>query len=508
MHEAPGRASGGFAVPGVGRVVAVPDDDLLSPPTTDLTSAPDLSSALADATGEGSVDLLVVDAAHLPAVVAAGMEVPEDAADLLAEVEGLVDLTRPEESRSVTRVVGVAAAKDADSLRDRGALVGRAGAGLSRVVVAVEGEDLRPLVEGLVLGGYRSARRTSDGVAPGFEPAASTTVVTGGSALDLDTVATTAVASLLARNLANTPSNVKDPQWMVERAEEVARRRGLDIEVWDEQRLAAEEFGGLLAVGGGSVSPPRLARLTHRPDDAEGEHVVLVGKGITFDTGGIDVKPAAGMVSMRTDMSGSAIVLAVVDAVAALGLPVHLTVLLPLAENAFGEASYRPSDVITPFGGRRTVEVTNTDAEGRIVLADALAYADEHLDPDVLVDVATLTGAARVALARSMAALFSPDDELAGALAEAGASTGEPFWRLPLHEDYREYLRSDVADLDNAPGKVGAVTAALFLQEFVGERRWAHLDIAGPGRSDDDTGLLSVGATGYGARTLLTWLAG
>src|SRR5699024_4266449 len=180
------------------------------------------------------------------------------------------------------------------------------------------------------------------------------------------------------------------PQWMVERAAEVARRRGLEMETWDERRLADEGFGGLLAVGGGSVSPPRLVRLTHRPEGTTGEHVVLVGKGITFDTGGVSVKPAESMVSMRTDMSGSAIVLAVVDAVARLALPIHLTVLLPLAENALGEASYRPSDVITPFGGWRSVEVTNTDAEGRIVLADALAYADDHLDPDLLVDVATL----------------------------------------------------------------------------------------------------------------------
>ena len=494
-------------MPGVGRVEAVPDDDLLSPPTTDLSSALDLSAAIADATGEGGVDLLVVDSAHLAVLAACGIEVPDGAGDLLDETEGLVDLTRPEGSRSVARVAGVAAAADADALRARGALVGREGAGLSRVVVAVEGKDLRPLVEGLVLGGYRSAKRASDGVVAGLEPATATTVVTGEADVDLDTAATTAAASLLARNLANTPSNVKDPQWMVERARAVAARRGLDLEVWDEQRLTAEDFGGLLAVGGGSVSPPRLVRLTHRPVDASGEHIVLVGKGITFDTGGINVKPAAGMVSMRTDMSGSAIVLAVIDAVAALGLPTHLTVLLPLAENAFGEGAYRPSDVITPFGGRRTVEVTNTDAEGRIVLADALAYADEHLEPDVLIDIATLTGAARVALARSMAPVFSTDDDLASDLATAGAATGEPFWRLPLHEEYREYLRSDVADLDNAPGKVGAVTAALFLQEFVGERRWAHLDIAGPGRSDDDTGLLSVGATGYGARTLLTWLA-
>ena len=490
----------------MGRVCRVPDDDLLSPPTTDLTSAPDLTTALAGSTDEGGIDLLVVDTAHLEALPAAGVELPEGAGELLERAEGLVDLTRP--GGPVARVAGVADAVDATALRSHGARIGREGAGLARVVVAIAGDDLRPLVEGLVLGGYRSATRAPEGPVPGLEPAAATTVVTDGTAPDLDATLVVTTASLLARNLANGPSNVKDPQWMVERAAEVARRRGLEMETWDERRLADEGFGGLLAVGGGSVSPPRLVRLTHRPEGTTGEHVVLVGKGITFDTGGVSVKPAESMVSMRTDMSGSAIVLAVVDAVARLALPIHLTVLLPLAENALGEASYRPSDVITPFGGRRSVEVTNTDAEGRIVLADALAYADDHLDPDLLVDVATLTGAARVALARSMAALFSTDDELAGALVTAGTATGEPFWRLPLHEDYREYLRSEVADLDNAPGRVGAVTAALFLQEFVGDRRWAHLDIAGPGRSDDDTGLLSIGATGYGARTLLTWLDG
>ncbi len=486
----------------------MPDDDLLCPPTTDLRSAPDLSAALVDASDEGGIDLLVVDTAHLEALTAAGVNLPEGAATLAADAEGLVELTRPEGARSIARVAAVADTSESAGLRRLGALIGRAGADLDRVVVAIAAPDLHPLAEGLVLGGYRSAVRGPDGPVPGLQPAGATTVVTDGQPLALEHILAVSAASLIARNLANTPSNLKDPQWMVERALEVARRRGLEVSVRDEQRLADEGFGGLLAVGGGSTRPPRLVQLSHRPAGVDGPHVVLVGKGITFDTGGINVKPAAGMVSMRTDMSGSAVVLAVIDALARLELPVHVTVLLPLAENAFGEGSYRPSDVITPFGGRRTVEVTNTDAEGRIVLADALAYADDHLDPDVLIDVATLTGAARVALARSMAALFTPDDKLAEQLIAAGSSEGEPLWRLPLHEEYREYLRSDVADLDNAPGKVGAVTAALFLQEFVGQRRWAHLDIAGPGRSDDDTGLLSIGATGYGARTLLAWLEG
>lgn len=486
----------------------VSDESVLSPPTTDLTTAPDLTSALR--AGEGGTDLLVVDAAHLAALTAAGVRVPDDAAQLLADADGFVDLAHGStvHGRTIARIAGVATSSDASGLRRLGASVGRAGEGLDRVVVAVDAPEgvLPALAEGLLLGGYRSVLRGPEGPLPGLVPAASTTIVTD-SRMDTRRASAHVTAGLVARNLANTPSNLKDPQWMVERAREVADRRGLDLQVWDEEALAAEGFGGLLAVGGGSVSPPRMVRLTHRPD-AEGDHVVLVGKGITFDTGGINLKPAEGMLSMRTDMSGSAVVLSVIDAVARIGLPVHLTVLLPLAENAFGEASYRPSDVIRPYGGRRTVEVTNTDAEGRIVLADGLAWADEHLDPDVLVDVATLTGAARVALDRSMAALFSTDDELAADLTHAGEAVGEPLWRLPLREEYREMLDSGVADIQNAPGGAGAITAALFLSEFVGDRRWAHLDIAGPGRSDDDTDLLSVGATGYGARTLLAWLEG
>ncbi len=482
------------------------DATLLTPPTTDLTTATDLASALTGA-GDQRADLLVVDAAHLPVLADLGFELPRGAVDLL-EGESLVDLAR--DTPRAARVLGVADAEDPAALRRVGAAVGRAGSDAARVVVALTAPEggLRPLVEGLVLGGHQPARRGSDGPVAGATPATATVLVTGGTPFDPGAALAAGTASLLARNLANTPANVKDPQWMVERAREIADRRGLEMQVWDEEALAEGGFGGLLAVGAGSVHPPRLVRLTHRPAGAAGPHVVIVGKGITFDTGGINVKPAAGMVQMRTDMSGSAVVLAVLDAVAALGLQVHVTGLLPLAENAFAEGAYRPSDVITPYGGRRTVEVTNTDAEGRIVMSDALAYADEHLDPDLLLDVATLTGAARVALARSMAAVLGTDEELVGQLRAAGERSGEPLWQLPLHEEYRSMLRSDVADLQNAPGKAGAITAALFLQEFVGERRWAHLDIAGPGRSDDDTGLLSQGATGYGARTLLSWLEG
>jgi leucyl aminopeptidase len=215
------------------------------------------------------------------------------------------------------------------------------------------------------------------------------------------------------------------------------------------------------------------------------------------------------MVPMKTDMTGAAVVLAVLRACAQLGTSVRVTGLMPLAENAIGAASYRPSDVITQYGGR-TVEVRNTDAEGRLVLADALTYADTNLDPDVVVDVATLTGAATRGLGRGHAALFTTDDRLAQALTRAGDSSGERVWRMPLVEDYRPLIDSDVADLchvsTTTKAGAGAVVAALFLREFTGGRTWAHLDIAGPGRSERDHGLLNRGGTGFGARLLLSWL--
>jgi leucyl aminopeptidase len=235
---------------------------------------------------------------------------------------------------------------------------------------------------------------------------------------------------------------------------------------------------------------------------------VIIGKGITFDSGGLSLKPNEGMIAMKTDMSGGAAVIAVMEAVARMGLPLRVTGLVPAAENMPSGTATRPSDVIRHFGGR-TSEVLNTDAEGRLVLADALAYADAELRPDVVVDIATLTGAMPVALGRKCAGLFSNDDALADALAAAAADAGEKVWRMPLVEDYRSDLDSEVADLRNiGTGKVqaGSITAALFLREFVGTRRWAHLDIAGPARSDADDDEVTKGGTGFGVRTLLSWL--
>jgi leucyl aminopeptidase len=238
--------------------------------------------------------------------------------------------------------------------------------------------------------------------------------------------------------------------------------------------------------------------------------VVLVGKGITFDSGGLSLKPPDAMLPMKTDMAGGAVVIAVMSALARFGVGVRVTGLVAAAENMPSGSALHPGDVITHFGGR-TTEVLNTDAEGRLVLADALAYADAVHQPDVMVDIATLTGAARVALGPSVAALYANRDGLARALLGAAAGSGEQLWRMPLVEDYLEALESPVADIAHVPHglrEAGSIQAALFLREFAGGRPWAHLDVAGAARSKADEGELSQGATGYGVRLLLTWLAG
>jgi leucyl aminopeptidase len=317
-------------------------------------------------------------------------------------------------------------------------------------------------------------------------------------------------AVCLARDLTNTPSMQKSPRWFADRmVRAAAGRTGVTARVHDPVALREGGFGGLLAVGAGSARPPCLLELSWRPRGA-GTHVVLVGKGITFDSGGISIKRPDGMKLMRKDMAGAAAVCATVLAAADLGIPVRVTALAPLAENMISGSATRPGDVVRHYGGI-TSEVQNTDAEGRLVLADALAYAARRLRPDAMVDLATLTGAARMALGNRTAALFTVDDELAGSLTEAGSGADEPMWRLPLVQDYVGMLASDVADLNNAPdgGGAGAITAALFLREFTGDARdrWAHIDMSAPSWSERTDGPLVKGATGWGVRMLLRWLA-
>ncbi|WP_315095154.1 M17 family metallopeptidase, partial [uncultured Cellulomonas sp.] len=320
---------------------------------------------------------------------------------------------------------------------------------------------------------------------------------------------TAATATWLVRDLATTPASTKTPAWLADQAKRLATKAGLEVVVRGPRELAAEGFGGILAVGAGSASPPRLVTVTYSPPTAGGQHVVVVGKGITFDTGGLSIKPREAMVPMKTDMTGAAVALATVLGAAAAGVAHRVTAVLPLAENHVGGASYRPGDVLTMWGGT-TVEIANTDAEGRLVLADALAWADATLDPDVLIDVATLTGAATLGLGKQHAALYSADAGLVSSLLAAADASGELAWHMPLVEEYEEAVSSAIADLRHVPVDKhiggGSITAALFLRHFVGARTWAHLDIAGPARATSDRHEVTEGATGFGARLLLRFL--
>jgi leucyl aminopeptidase len=317
-----------------------------------------------------------------------------------------------------------------------------------------------------------------------------------------------------ARDLIHTPSNIKNPLWIAQEAKKIADEKGLAISVLAGKELA--QFGGLRAVGNSSPKPgPRFIELTYIPKGkarsaAALPHVVIVGKGITFDTGGISLKrPYDFMIAMKSDMAGAAAALATISALPDLQPQVKVTVLMMCAENALSGTSQRPSDVITQYGGT-TVEIINTDAEGRLVLADGLAYAVENLDPDYLFDIATLTGSATLGLGRQYAALYTRDEKLAKELVAVGESSGERVWHMPLIDDYQDSLDSDVADLNHNADKgnysAGSVTAALYLEHFVGDSRWVHLDIAGTGRSETDSGENAKGGTGFGVRFFIDWI--
>ena len=377
---------------------------------------------------------------------------------------------------------------------------------LCDVTATLSRPSFRAFCEGLLLASYKFSRKTSQ---PPKKPVTVQLAVAAvASSQDvLNEAISTAHAVFLARELANRPSNEKDPAWLAGQARAIGKAAGLRVRVIDEAGLERGGFGGLLAVGRGSKNPPRLIILDHR-GEAGGPNVVLVGKGVTFDSGGLSIKPADGMPLMKTDMSGAAAVLAVMSALPELGVTANVTGILACAENMPGGDAYRPGDIVRHFDGR-TSEVFNTDAEGRMVLADAIAYAAGRLRPDVIVDIATLTGAATMGLSRHYGALYATDEGLAHALELAGSRSNDPLWRMPLVEEYRSSLDSSIADISHVSRtKVngGSITAALFLREFTGGKRWAHLDIAGPGRAESARAELTRGATGFGVRVLLRWL--
>lgn len=375
---------------------------------------------------------------------------------------------------------------------------------------ATDAERAQAVAEGASLGAYAfTAYRTKDDDLPrlsGVEVLAGDGTDAKAVQQGVETGTVTGRAVTLCRDLVNEPPHAKRPPDLAERIVSAAKDAGLKTAVRDERELARHGFGGIIGVGQGSQAPPRLVELTHDPARASG-HVTLIGKGITFDSGGLSLKTSQGMAWMKVDMAGAASVAAAMTAIATLNPRIKVTGLVPLAENLPSATAYRPSDVLTHYGGT-TVEVLNTDAEGRLVLADALAYAAEA-EPDAIVDVATLTGAQITALGKRISALMSSHDELAGDLSAAAEAAGEPTWRLPLPGEYREQLKSNVADLKNIgkAGEAGSVIAGLFLKEFTAGRPWAHFDVAGPAWTDEGDGFHTAkGATGVPVRTLVRWV--
>jgi len=401
------------------------------------------------------------------------------------------------------RVAAAASAKAARRLR-----VGRYHA----VLPAVDGwacdELAQALAEGALLGAYvYEGHKTDDESTPppldGITVVVPTGCVEAGSS-GAARGAVIAEAVTLARDLANEPGNFMTPTLFAEKAEEVANAVGLGYQVLEESDMASLGMGALLGVAQGSEEPAKFVVLEHNAGHPELDTYVIVGKGITFDSGGISLKPGEGMEWMRDDMSGAAVALGVLQAVARLGFPLHVVGLLPTTENLPDGRAYKPGDVLESLAGL-TIEVVSTDAEGRLILADALAYA-RRFQPKAVVDLATLTGACVVALGNVTSGLMSNDDSLAAQLGAASARTGERIWRLPLFDEYAEQIKSDVADVRNTGGRpAGSITAGLFLQRFAAYP-WAHLDIAGTAKVDKERGYIPKGATGHGVRLLVDWL--
>jgi len=356
----------------------------------------------------------------------------------------------------------------------------------------------RAVVEGAALGGYQHRVYKTEGDA--LKIRVLELVDADHAEIALATVLTD--ATNLARDWVNTPALDKAPEALAAMIRGAAEAVGVAVEIWDEDRIAEEKLGAVIGVAAGSERPPRVVVLEYQPEEATA-HLGLVGKGIVFDTGGLSIKTGTFMEEMKDDMSGAAIVAVATIAVARLGLPVRITTVIPITDNAIGGNATRPGDVLRPVAGP-TIEVLNTDAEGRLILADGLGVVRRY-EPDLIVDVATLTGAARVALGDKIAAVFGSDSDVAASVLAAASRAGEHFWELPLFQDYKKSLESDVADLKNISGSRygGAITAAVFLAQYAGEGKWAHLDIAGPARSRETAGEQVKGASGVGVRTLV-----
>ncbi|HEX2074847.1 MAG TPA: leucyl aminopeptidase [Geodermatophilus sp.] len=481
------KLSADAVVVGIGKG---PDGLLLTPgaEAVDRLLGGRLLTALADLGARGAEDevtrVATLGQGSFPVVAAAGLGAPQDGGGYLPE--------------AVRRAAGAASR----ALSGRGSVVSL----LAAVGGSPDAERLHAVGEGALLGAYEFTAYKSDLPADRPAPPREFTVVvpdTGAAKAPLARVRAVADAVALVRDLVNTPPNDLYPGELAARGAAVGKKAGLAVEVLDEEALAAGGYGGILAVGGGSVRTPRLLRLTYSGKKAR-KKIALVGKGITFDSGGLSIKPAQNMHHMTSDMAGAAAVIATVCLVAELGLPVEVTATVPIAENLPSGTAYRPADVVTFRNGKKA-EITNTDAEGRVILADALARAAED-SPDHLLETSTLTGAQLVALGSRTAGVMGTD-ELRDAVVAASRRSGEPMWAMPMPAELRKGLDSPIADFVNANADRmgGMLVGAHFLAEFVPDGLpWAHIDIAGPSyNTGNPWGYTPKGGTGVPVRTLL-----
>jgi leucyl aminopeptidase len=393
---------------------------------------------------------------------------------------------------------------DDRALRTAAGAAARAAAKCERIATTLPASQA--VAEGFALGAYRFTKYRSD---PKPSQIRSVTVIGGGGSrarAALERGARIAEAVGVARDLVNEPGGSLTPPAFADELRALAKRSGLEVKVLTESAINKAGYAGLLAVNRGSTSPPRWVELTYEPESAARMTVALVGKGVTFDSGGLSIKPTDGMVGMKGDMGGAAAIAAALSVARDVGVRVRVRAFLPLTDNMLGGDAQRVGDVIRYRDGT-TVEVLNTDAEGRLILADGLVAASEE-KPAAIVDVATLTGAAVVALGNKVAAVLGNNESFTAQVQAAADAAGEPLWPLPLYGEYARDLESKVADLKNVGGRAaGTIVAALFLRRFVGEGiPWAHLDIAGPAFGDNDDGEQSAGGTGYGVRTLVELL--
>jgi len=370
------------------------------------------------------------------------------------------------------------------------------------------------LVEGVILGMYRFDKYKSKKKDP--RKLLQKIKIVAGNEADVEALGKSAVTGNnlgntvnFVRDLVNEPANYMTPAIFADRAQAVADDLNLEINVLDREAMTKEGMGSFLAVAQGSDEPPKMVVMKYEGNPG-GKTIGIVGKGVTFDSGGYDIKPSQGMLRMYSDMAGAAATLGAIKSVAEEKLPINVVAIMGLTENLVNGKAFKPSDILTSMSGK-TIEVLNTDAEGRLVLCDCLTYMQKYHDPDVLVDIATLTGAAIVALGRTVSAVLTNDDKVYKRLFHSGEYSGERVWRLPLYEEYRAQLVSDVADLENVGGRsAGTITAAMFLKEFVDKkRRWAHIDIAGTSMMEEEIAryvknpyLPKEGGTGTGTRLL------